>query len=230
MASDPFSLDGIGEIPDPAARAASAPIPAPVAPAEPSLTRADRARRVRAAAVFAIAWIAAVLVASGVRKDLLSGAALGPIVGWITCGAILLAFVLRARARGLPPPARAVQIALWSVPAAFVAGVLVVAAASGAPLTFAQMAWASMRACVVLSVAMALGPLTAASFALRGSFLSAPGWRGAAIGALAGLSGSIGVHAHCPINEVGHLLTAHAAAILVGAAAGGALGHLRGRA
>jgi hypothetical protein len=50
------------------------------------------------------------------------------------------------------------------------------------------------------------------------------------VGALAGLMGSVGVHAHCPVDGISHLLFAHGAAILLGAAAGGALGHLRGRA
>jgi hypothetical protein len=81
-----------------------------------------------------------------------------------------------------------------------------------------------------MSTVIAAGPLAAAAFFLRGAFLSAPGWRGAAVGALAGLAGSIGIHAHCPCQGITHLLFAHGTVIVAGAAAGGALGRIGGRA
>jgi hypothetical protein len=76
---------------------------------------------------------------------------------------------------------------------------------------------------------MALGPLVAAALLLRRSFLAAAGWRGAAVGALAGLAGTLGVHAHCPCATVGHLLAAHGPSIAVGAVLGGVFGLARGR-
>jgi hypothetical protein len=77
---------------------------------------------------------------------------------------------------------------------------------------------------------MTLGPLIAAALYFRASFLSVPAWRGAAVGALAGLAGSVGIHAHCPKQALLHLLAAHGTAILAGAAAGAGLGTIGGRA
>ena len=126
----------------------------------------------------------------------------------------------------LPAGLRVVQHAVWIVPGAYAVGAMVV----GVPSAAGQaVTWASIRSCLALSTLMAVGPLAAAAVVLRGSFFSAPGWRGMAVGALAGLLGSIGVHAHCPCQVVGHLLAAHGAAIAVGAAAGAALGRLGGR-
>ncbi len=147
-----------------------------------------------------------------------------PIALGVLGGAGVLALVLRRGARGLPGGVRIVQHAVWIVPAAYVLGMVLVARGDG-PVT-----WASVRGCLCLSTLIAVGPLTAAALFLRGSFLSAAGWRGAAVGALAGLAGSIGIHAHCPVQDLGHLLAAHGTAIVVGAAAGGALGRLGGRA
>jgi hypothetical protein len=225
MASpDPFSLDGMQDIPDPAERASARPFPDPVPPAERSPTRAERSRRAGAALAFSVAWLGAVVLVLGFRADLSTLAAAGPIAAWALGGAALLWFVLRPGARGLPAGVRVVQHAVWIVPATYALGAALVASPEG-PLS-----WASVRTCLALSTLMALGPLTAAALFLRGSFLSAPGWRGAAVGGLAGLAGSIGIHAHCPLHSVGHLLAAHGTAIVVGAAAGAALGRLGGRA
>jgi hypothetical protein len=225
MASpDPISLEGMDQIPDPAARALASAVPAARPPSERALTRADRRRRSQVAVVFAAVWLGAVAVVLGLRPDLGSAAVAAPIVAWMVGGAVILGAVLRPRARGLPAGVRAVQHAVWIVPAAYVAGAVLVAVPSEAPLT-----WASIRSCLALSTLMTLGPLAAAALFLRGSFLSAPGWRGAAVGALTGLAGSIGIHAHCSCQVIGHLLAAHGAAILIGAAAGAALGRLGGR-
>ena len=85
------------------------------------------------------------------------------------------------------------------------------------------------RTCLGISTLMTVGPLAAAAVLLRRSFLSAPGWRGAAVGGLSGLLGSAGIHAHCPCQTLGHLLAAHGAAIALGAVAGATLGRLGGR-
>jgi hypothetical protein len=232
--SDPFSLEGMQEIPDPAARLPAQTSPAqalPVAmgdtpkpPAERSLTRAERSLRARAAITLSVAWLSAVVMHLGVRADLATLAAAGPIAAWTLGGAAVLWLVLRPGVRGLPAGVRVVQHAAWIVPAAYALGAALVASPDG-PVT-----WLSVRFCLVSSTVMALGPLTAAALFLRGSFLSAPGWRGAAVGGVAGLAGSIGIHAHCPIHSIGHLLAAHGAAIAVGVAAGAALGRLGGRA
>jgi hypothetical protein len=238
MAShDPLSLEKIHDIPDPAARlsskavhdggdpralAAGAPEAAP--PAERSPTRAERRTRARAAVVAAVAWVVAALAIFGIRPDIASPAAAAPLAAWVLGGAVALGLLLRPRARGLPAGVRAVQHALWMVPAVYVVVALIVAAPAEAPLT-----WQSVRGCLCIAGAMALGPLVAGALLLRGAFLSAPGWRGAAVGGLLGLAGSAGVHAHCSDRSLGHVLAAHGAAIAIAAAAGGALGRAGGR-
>jgi hypothetical protein len=177
------------------------------------------------ALAFAGAWVAAGAVGFGLRPDLVSAGVIGPIAAWTLCGAVVLGVVLRPRARGLPVGVRALQHALWTVPAAYVAGAAIVNVPSSDPIT-----WASIRGCLGTTTALTVGPLIAAALFFRGSFLSAPGWRGAAVGALAGLAGSIGIHAHCPKQALWHLLVAHGTAILAGAATGAGLGAIGGRA
>lgn len=224
--AEPTSLQGMDRIPDPAASLAARPAPPAVIPGEPSPTRADRARRRVFALLAAFAWIAAVVALAGARPDLGSPAALAPIVAWTLAGALALVAVLRPRHRGLPPSVRVVQHALWVVPALFVALAIASGRQSGEP----PFAWATVRGCLAFACAVMLGPLLAAALLLRGSFLSASAWRGAAVGALAGLAGAIGVHAHCPIPALDHLLGAHGPSIAVGAILGALLGRMRGRA
>lgn len=221
---EPASLDGIHEIPDLIPPGAAASVPAPVLPAEAAPTRADRRKRAILAASLAAIWVAAAVALLGLRSDLGTPGVAAPIAAWLACGAVTLGALLRPRERGLPAGVRLVQHAVWIVPAAFVAGALIVSRPDEVPLT-----WHTVRTCLVMSSVMAVGPFTAAAVLLRGSFLSAPGWRGAAVGALTGLAGSVGIHAHCPCQTISHLLTAHGAAILFGAAAGAGLGVLGGR-
>lgn len=227
MGADPYSLDGIDGIPDPAARIADRDRPPPPAlPADPSPTRADRRRLARGAAVAAVAWVAAGLAMVGVRHDIATPLVIAPLAAWSLAVVLGLALVLRPRARGLPAPVRVVQHALWIIPAIYAAGVLLVGATSGGP----PLEWASLRGCLAVSHVMAFGPLAAAAVLLRRSFLSASTWRGAAVGALAGLGGSLGVHAHCPAPSFDHLLLAHGPSILVGGILGAIFGRTRGSA
>lgn len=220
---DPVSLDDIGRIPDP--QRAPPPPPPAAPPAEPSPTRQDRRRRARAVSLAAATWVAGAVAVFGARADLATPAVMAPLALWAITITLGLAAVLRPRARGLPAPVRAVQHAIWIVPAIYAITVLITASPSGDP----PLGWATIRGCLSLSAVMAAGPLLAAAVILRRSFLSASGSRGAAVGALAGLAGSFGIHVHCPIPSVDHLLAAHAPAILLGALAGAAFGRARGR-
>jgi hypothetical protein len=225
--TDPLSLEGIDRIPDPAAYLAHRPVPAAAPPTEPSPTRAARGRLVRLAVAAACLWMGAALAAFGVRADLTAPLVMAPVLAWVLTVALGLVFLLRPRGRGLPTPVRAVQHALWLVPAAYVAAVLLVSPAGpGGP----PFGWATVRGCLCIAHLMAVGPLAAAAVVLRRSFVSASAWRGAAVGTLAGLAGSLGVHAHCSITSLDHVLAAHGPAILIGALLGGILGRARGSA
>jgi hypothetical protein len=91
------------------------------------------------------------------------------------------------------------------------------------------LSWATVRGCLGIANLMALGPLVGAVVFLRRSLTSAPALRGGAVGALAGLWGTIGVHAHCPIQTTSHLVVAHGLSIAAGAAVGAVLGRVLGR-
>jgi hypothetical protein len=221
---EPFSLDGMDQIPDPAAAAAEGPPPPARAPAERSATRADRRGLARAAMAFVLLWVAGALAVIGVRSDVVTPAVVAPIAAWVAGGAVALGVVLRPRGRGLPAGIRAIQHTVWIVPAAYVAGVVLIGVPGVEPVT-----WGSIKSCLGLSSLLTMGPLAAAAFLLRGSFLSAPGWRGAAVGGLSGLLGSAAIHAHCPCQAPSHLLAAHGTAIALGAVAGATLGRLGGR-
>jgi hypothetical protein len=224
MTADRYPLDGIERIPDPAASITDQPAPPAAPPAEPSPTRADRQRLARGAAAAACAWVAAGVATFGVRHDIATPLVIAPLAAWSLTVALGLAVVLRPRARGLPAPVRVVQHALWVVPAVYAAGVLLV----GAPISGPPVAWATLRGCMAIAHLLAIGPLAAAALLLRRSFFSASAWRGAAVGALAGLGGSLGVHAHCPVPALDHLLMAHGPSILVGAALGAFFGRAKG--
>jgi hypothetical protein len=224
MDAEPVSLDRLREIPDPAAGLPMTPAPPATVPAEPSATRPERARLRMAAVTLAAVWLVGTAAALGLRPDLASPTVLVPVATWVAGAAVALGVVLRPRARGLPAGIRAVQHAVWVVPATYV----VVAAAVAGPPNM-PFAWATLRGCLGVSFALSLGVLVAAGAALRRSFPSAAGWRGAAVGAVAGLAGATGIHAHCPAQGLDHLLVAHGAAIALSALAGAALGRLGGR-
>ena len=127
-----------------------------------------------------VVWLAAAVLVFGLRPDLASMVAMAPIVVWLgEWGGSPRALVLRPRARGLPAGVRVVQHAVWLVPAAYALGAVLVAAPAEGPLHLRE----SIRGCLAISALIAVGPSTAAALFLRGSFLSAPGWRGAAVGA-----------------------------------------------
>jgi hypothetical protein len=226
MAADPLPLDRFAEIPDPAALVARAPAPpAPAPPSDPSPTRDARRRLTRAALVLALAWLSVALAIFGARADLAAPGVMAPLVAWTIAGGLGLFLVMRPGARGLPVDVRVVEHALWIVPAVYLVGVALVAA----PVEAVPLSWASVRSCLGLANLMALGPLLGAAMFLRRSFTSAPALRGGAVGALAGLWGTIGVHAHCPCQAMSHLVVAHGLSIVIGAALGAALGRLLGR-
>jgi hypothetical protein len=226
MARDPLPLDQLGEIPDPAAGVARRPAPpSPAPPAEPSPTRDARRRLARAALLLALAWLSVAFAIFGARQDVASPSVIAPLAAWTIAGGLGLFLVMRPGARGLPVDVRVVEHALWIVPAVYLVGVVLLAA----PGPEVPLSWATARSCLGLANLMALGPLIGAAMFLRRSFTSAPELRGGAVGALAGLWGTIGVHAHCPVQATSHLVVAHGASIAVGAAVGAALGRLLGR-
>jgi hypothetical protein len=218
-----FSLDLLERIPDPVGRLPTTAPPATI-PTEASRTRPQLVGlRVGLVAIAAL-WLVGAVSALGVRPDFASPIVWVPLATWTAGAAIALGVMLRPRERGLPAGLHVVQHAVWMIPAAYVVVAAVVAGPPDLPF-----AWATLRGCLGISLALSVGVLLAASAALRRSFPSAAGWRGAAVGAVAGLAGATGILAHCPARGLDHLLVAHGATIALSTLAGAVLGRLGGR-
>jgi hypothetical protein len=218
-----FDLKGLEEIPDPLRRRPP-PTPAPV-PAEPSLTRADRQRRGALGMVAAAAWVLGLIGHLGVRPDLGAPGVALPLVAWAMVGAACFALVVGPGERGMPRAARVVQAVVVLVPAAFV--LLVLSTSLGAPEV--GFSWPESGRCVTWASVIAAVPMLAATLVFRRALLGSPIWRGAAIGALCGLGGTIGIHMHCGALETAHVLVAHGLPMALGAALGAGLGAIGGR-
>ncbi|WP_437675249.1 NrsF family protein [Sorangium sp. So ce131] len=226
MADEHELLEGLEDIPDPAAHLAGrAPPPLTAAPAEPSLTRPARERRVASAILVGLAWVLLLTWIAGFRADIGSPRVAIPLALWALLSSLGLLLALTPRARGLPAGVRALQALVAAVPAGFLAAAVATSGLANGPLSLMM-----HLKCSAIGLGMALPPLALAAFVLRRSFLSAPAWRGAAIGALCGLGAVIGIQAHCSYDDVVHVAFAHGLPIAAGALLGAAGGALRGRA
>ncbi|UQA59752.1 NrsF family protein [Polyangium aurulentum] len=218
-----FDLKGIDEIPDPLRR--RPPLAPAAVPAEPSPTRADRQRRSALGIVAAVAWVLGVIAHLGLRPDLGAPGVALPLAAWAMVGAACLALVVGPGERGMPRAARVVQAVVILVPAAFV--LLALPASLGAPEV--PFSWPKSGRCVTWASVIAAVPMLVATLVFRRALLGAPAWRGAAIGALCGLGGTIGIHLHCGTLETAHVLLAHGLPMALGAALGAGLGAMGGR-
>lgn len=226
MKDDRDLLEGLEDIPDPAAHLAGRPPPpAMEAPAEPSLTRPARERRVVSAILAGIAWVLLLTWIAGFRADIGAPRVAIPLVLWALLSGLGLRLALTPRARGLPAGVRALRALVAAAPVGFLAAAVATSGPSGGALSMA-----SHLRCSAIALGMALLPLALAALVLRRSFVSAPAWRGAAVGALCGLGAVIGIEAHCAYDDLLHVTFAHGLPIAAGALLGAAAGALRGRA
>jgi hypothetical protein len=224
QAPESFDLDRLREIPDPLAGAAGREAKAPVAPTEPSLTRPQRRVRSLLVLAAAIGWVLLFVAYLGPRSDLFSPWVILPLSLWMIAAAGALVLALSARDRGLPAGVRVIQVILAVIPLCFGVAALVSSTEGEGPFSLKAAA-----ICMHYANLIASGPLLFACLAFRRSFLSAPAWRGAAIGAVCGLAGSIGIHSHCPTSGTLHALLGHGLPIAAGAILGSILGAIRGR-
>ncbi|XXT16470.1 NrsF family protein [Sorangium sp. So ce429] len=222
-------LKRLEDIPDPAAHVATrlaARPPAPVeAPAEPSLTRPARERRGLVAVMAGLAWVLLFSWIEGLRDDLGSPRVIVPLAVAAVLSGLGLLLALRPRARGLPAGVRSLQALIVVVPVGFLAAAVVRSRVADPPVPLEL----HVR-CIASAFCTALPPFALAALMLRRSFLSAPAWRGASIGALCGLGVAVGLETHCALDDLLHLTFAHGLPILAGALLGAAAGAVRGRA
>jgi hypothetical protein len=214
----------LGDIPDPAAAIAPSGVPSPEPPAERSPTRAERRRRNVLLGIVGVAWVVGLAWFFGFRGDL---ARPGVFVSLgAMCVAVALGFSVQVRGdeRGLPARVGTVRVAGASAALLFL--IVVVATSTSDP----PFSWSNTAGCILAACILATGPLAAAAASMRRTFLNAPALRGAAIGAVCGLAGSTGIHAHCAIPTSGHVLIAHGFPIVLGTALGALLAAVRGRA
>lgn len=223
--SDP-TLEKLSEIPDPAAILGERPAPPPRVPAEPSPTRQSRRLRALLALAVALVWTGYVLYDLGTRPDIGAIHVLLPLLVWMSSAVLALLLVFRRGERGLPPGVRVVQTVAVALPLLFlgIAALVSIGAERSTPFT-----WGTLSPCMAWSGIAVAGPLLVSALLLRRSFLSAPVWRGAAVGAVCGLTASVLIHAHCSAPGLSHVLMAHGFPVVSGALLGALLGALGGR-
>jgi hypothetical protein len=211
-------MDPFADIPDPAG--APPPAPPPPVPAARSLTRAERTAWELAGLAASIGWIAATLGWVGLRPDLADPPVLAALA-LLGAGSMVVALVaFRAGRGGLPSRIGPLRGAVALAPVLLLAAIALVADRS---------VTAADRPCLLITTSMALGPLAIGAALLRRTFLSAPIWRGAALGGVAGLVAAAGIHLHCPHLGQTHLLVGHGAPVALCIAAGALYGARWGR-
>lgn len=225
-ARDPAPFEGFDQIPDPAAAALGRAAPEASAPTAPSLTRAARQRRSILVAALAMGWVVLVALRLGIRADIQAIDVAAPIILWGVFAVLCVTAALRPRDRGLPPSALIVQVIAVAVPLLFLGSVLI-ASHDAHPV---EVTWGNSKSCVAWASITAVGPFLLAGLLLQRSFLSAPVWRGAAVGAVCGLCAAAGIHTHCSVAASAHVILAHGFPIVSGGLLGALFGALRGRA
>lgn len=225
-ARDPAPFEGFDQIPDPAAAALGRAAPEASPPAAPSLTRADRKRRSILVAALAVGWVMLVTLRLGIRADIQAIDVAVPIVLWVVLAVLGVIAALRPRDRGLPPAAPVVQIVALVVPLLFLGSALIASHDAHS----VEVTWRNSGSCVAWASITAVGPFLLAGLLLQRSFLSAPVWRGAAVGAVCGLCAAAGIHAHCSVAASAHVILAHGFPVVSGGLLGALFGALRGRA
>lgn len=215
-------------IPDPQAqRRASieASPPTPKIPDEPSPTRSMRYVRAILALALALCWLGFVMRYWGFRPDIAAMYVALPLCLWVLGVVYSLVCLLKPDAQGLVRNVRVAWAVVFGLPLLFTVSAGW-AAMDGTPLPFT---WSTAFPCVMWSGIAGLGPILAAVFLFRRSFVSAPLWRGSAIGAAIGLSAGLTIHAVCPYTDAAHVLVTHGLPILAGTLLGAALGALGGK-
>ena len=218
-----LDVDRFADVPDPVTETAAHPDPAAAmaAPAELSLTRAQRRRLLIVGVGITLAAVLFLTARAGIRSDLTAHDVWIPFALWLLMGGAALGIAFRRRPRGLAPSVERVRFVGAAVPALFA---IIALGWSDASLT-----WGDPWTCLELSATLSATPMGIAALLLQRTFLSAPASRGAVAGALCGLLGATSIHAHCAFAGTGHILLSHGLPILGGAAIGAALGALRGR-
>jgi hypothetical protein len=230
--NDDFDLNRLGDIADPFAQDATAPVrPAdrsrfPLGAPSPTRARVWRARAIALAA--AVAYEVAVLVLHRHRPDLGSASAWSLVLGItipLCASALALSAAIRRGPRGLGLPAAYVAAVAVAAPLFFVAATVLAAPPDGGDPLF----WRHAAGCMAVTAILALGPMALGLWAFRHAFAASAGWRTAALGVAAGALSASTMSLACPITAAGHVLLGHGVVMLVTALVGGLLAPLLAR-
>jgi hypothetical protein len=207
-------LAHLGEIPDPGGIGVRPPTQSPARSVGPA-RRVVRGRRALALAA-SVVWIGANLVVFRLRGDFpaLPLAYLQADIALpYALAAGCLALALAPGRLGLGANVRLLALLAVLGPALFWL------LAAGAPLLDASGTTSNSLAaalkCLGLTLLWTTVPLCLAALTLRGAFPAASGWRGALVGAAAGLCAGATINLHCPNVASFHVLTGHGLPLLL---------------
>ena len=222
--------DAWSDIPDPLAALPQAPLPDIKVPATPSATR----RQVQLQRVLflgaAVLWPVAVFFYYGGSWR---GQGLDFVAAQFSLWAAFLAYAgwvaLSAGARGVGRPVPWLRIAALGAPFAFISLALFWLPPNGK--AFGDLGPPAMlEGCFQIGLTVAVPMLLFTVWAVRRSFPSGAGWRGAALGAACGLGGVVVLVLLCGSPYGGHIAVAHGlplvVATLVGAWGGRTIGRV----
>jgi hypothetical protein len=221
---DPLELDRLGDIPDPFAGAAGAPVGAPAPRGMPPSPSRGRVRALRAGALAAALVCEALWVSTWEhRVDLASAPRVGLALGLgipLVAGAVALGAAARRGGLGLGESSRRLAAFVAASITVFVAGTMMFAP----PDTEAAGFWSHAVRCMAVTAVLAAAPLALGVWAFRHAFVASTRWRGAGIGTAAGALAAATMSVVCSSDGVVHVLVGHGLMMVVGAAAGALLG------
>jgi hypothetical protein len=206
---------GLGGIPDPFAQAVGEAVPAPAPrPASPSASRSRRRALRLAAACGAGLYEAAGVAFFKTRPDL--STAQTALVALelalpLALGTIVLVLAAKGGRLGLGEPT--IRLAAWVIGAPVLFGLVTVAFF---PTDLVGEAfWSRTETCFLVTAILAAGPLLLGALALRSAFVSAAGWRTAAMGIASGALAASTMALVCPVDGTLHVLLGHGTMMLV---------------
>jgi hypothetical protein len=206
---------GLGGVPDPfAGTVADAVLPPPPRPTSASPSRKRHRTLGLAAAGAAILYEGAALAVFRTRPDLATAhVALVALENALPLflGAIVLVAATWKGSRGLGQSVGALMAWVFGAPLLFVLATLAIFPTDLVDGVF----WSRTETCCLVAAVLGAGPLGLGALALRRSFVSAAGWRAAAVGVAAGALAASAMALVCPDDGAMHVLLGHGTMMLV---------------
>jgi hypothetical protein len=222
MAPDDRFAEKWGDIPDPVAPTAQPAQGPALPPLVASPTRSATKMRRAVALAVCVAWPALVLLRSGLRPRISEQSSF--VAGQIVLFGVLLVFAgyvaISRGHRGLGRSVSLLRLAAVGAPLAF-ALVGLSWLPAGSPGSFGDLGpTRELWRCWSLGLLAVVPTVHVGIWGMKRAFPSAAGWRGAALGAAVGLTGSVMLTLHCGNPFGGHVALAHGLPIVFAAILG----------